>query len=62
MTNVFDKPFWESIVLEKIKNGDIIFVFYKNNLSYDHFKIVENKWFNIFEHKFIIKSAEDSLL
>lgn len=51
--NVFNKPFWEEIELNKVKNKDIIYISYNGKSSYDHFVIINNKWFNIFEDRFI---------
>lgn len=49
----FNKPFWEEIDFKNIKDNDIIYLSYENKSSYDHFRIINNKWFNIFENKFV---------
>lgn len=52
MTN-FNKPFWQEIKIEDIKNKDIIYLWYDGKSSYEHFIIINNKWFSIFEDRFI---------
>lgn len=49
----FTKPFWEEIEFKNVKDKDIIYLYYENKLSFDHFIIINKKWFNIFEDKFI---------
>ena len=46
------KPVWEQIKLEDIKFEDIIYVWYKNKFSCDHFIITEDGWFDIFKHEY----------
>lgn len=49
----FTKPFWEEIKIQDLKNNDIIYLWYDGKGSYEHFIIINNKWFNIFEDRFI---------
>lgn len=49
----FNKPFWQEIKYEDVKNNDIIYLSYDKKSSYDHFIIINKKWFNIFEDRFI---------
>lgn len=53
MGNKFTKPFWEKVKVDELKDGDIIHIIYKEHASYDHYRIINGKWFNIFEDKFI---------
>jgi hypothetical protein len=49
----FNKPFWQEIKIEDLKNNDIIYLKYDGKGSYEHFVIINNKWFSIFEDRFI---------
>ena len=49
----FNKPFWEEVKVNELKNNDIIYLWYDGKGSYEHFIIINNKWFNIFEDRFI---------
>ena len=48
----FTKPFREEIKHDQIKEGDVIYLWYEGIGSYDHYKIINGKWFNIFRDKF----------
>lgn len=49
----FNKPFWQEVKIENLKNHDIVYLWYEGRSSYDHFIIINGKWFNIFEDRFI---------
>jgi hypothetical protein len=48
----FKKPFWEEIKIDEIKEGNILYIWYDGMGSYDHYRIINGKWFNIFLDKF----------
>lgn len=48
----FNKTLWEEIKENQLKDGDIIYINYEGYSSYDHYRIINGKWFNIFEEKF----------
>lgn len=52
MNGRFSKPFWEEIKANDLKDGDVIYIQYEGYSSYDHYRIINGKWFNIFEDKF----------
>lgn len=52
MNQKFEKPLWEEISKEQLKDGDVIYINYEGYPSYDHYRIINGKWFNIFEEKF----------
>lgn len=53
MDSKFTKPFWEEIKAQELKDGDAIYIDYVGTPSYDHYRIINGKWFNIFEDRFI---------
>lgn len=52
MVSTFTKPFWDEIKVDQLKDGDVIYIHYEGYSSYDHYRIINGKWFNIFEDKF----------